>query len=83
MYMYGISNESDASIKTVDNVNINSNGYSFKNKTMIGYNITNTSFGNSGLYWLYELNSKIWCSIIFLSDTSCQLTSCTATIIYI
>ena len=59
--VYSILNESDASIKKLNNIYIDTNGYEL-NGTMIGFDIID--YVNDDANWVYQNNRKLYCKYI-------------------
>ena len=85
MQILFIFNESDASIKKLNNIKITSNGYPL-NGTLIGFDILNTSSSYDDANWVYQNEGRLYCRWIkHWSDggASSGNTSCNANIVYI
>ena len=85
MQILFIFNESDASIKKLNNIYIDTTGYVL-NGTLIGFGLINTSMGSDDAVWIYQNSGKLYCRWIkHWSDggASSGNRTCNANIVYI
>lgn len=85
MQILFIFNESDASIKKLNNIYIDTTGYVL-NGTLIGFSLINISIGSYDAVWIYQNSGKLYCKWIqHWSDggASSGNTTCNADIVYI
>lgn len=85
MQILFIFNESDASIKKLNNIFISATGYEL-NGTMIGFDIINTNIGSDDVVWIYQNSGKLYCKWIkHWSDggASSGNRTCNANIVYV
>ena len=85
MQILFIFNESDASIKKLNNIYIDTTGYVL-NGTLIGFGLINTNMSSDDAVWIYQNKGKLYCRwILHWSDggASSGNRTCNADIVYI
>lgn len=85
MQILFIFNESDASIKKLNNIYIDTTGY-LLNGTLIGFGLINTNMDSDDAVWIYQNSGKLYCKWIrHWSDggASSGTRTCNANIVYI
>ena len=85
MQILFIFNESDASIKKLNNIYIDTTGYVL-NGTLIGFGLINVSMVSDDAVWIYQNSGKLYCRWIkHWSDggASSGYRTCNADIVYI
>lgn len=85
MQILFIFNESDASIKKLNNIYIDTTGYVL-NGTLIGFGLINTNMSSDDAVWIYQNSGKLYCRWIkHWSDggASSGNRTCNANIVYV
>lgn len=85
MQILFIFNESDASIKKLNNIYIDTTGYVL-NGTLIGFGLINVSMDSDDAVWIYQNSGKLYCRWIkhwSSGGASSGNGKCNANIVYI